>query len=61
MLYNAIPAPKLPRYPDNSDREGLLETPARAAKATQYLCHGYGQTVEEIVNGALPPLINTRW
>ncbi|HHX4417210.1 TPA: GTP cyclohydrolase I FolE, partial [Pseudomonas aeruginosa] len=23
------------------------------AKAMQYLCHGYGQTLEEIVNGAL--------
>ncbi|MDU5678729.1 MAG: GTP cyclohydrolase I FolE, partial [Pseudomonas aeruginosa] len=28
-------------------------TPKRAAKAMQYLCHGYGQTLEEIVNGAL--------
>ena len=38
---------------ENPDREGLLDTPARAAKAMQYLCHGYDQSIEEIVNGAL--------
>jgi GTP cyclohydrolase I len=38
---------------ENPDREGLLETPVRAAKAMQYLCHGYEQSMEEIVNGAL--------
>ncbi|HWT70182.1 MAG TPA: GTP cyclohydrolase I FolE [Pseudomonas sp.] len=38
---------------ENPDREGLLDTPKRAAKAMQYLCHGYDQSVEEIVNGAL--------
>ncbi|KPW66292.1 GTP cyclohydrolase 1, partial [Pseudomonas cannabina] len=38
---------------ENPDREGLLDTPKRAAKAMQYLCHGYAQSVEEIVNGAL--------
>jgi len=34
-------------------REGLLDTPKRAAKAMQYLCHGYQQSLEQIVNGAL--------
>lgn len=38
---------------ENPDREGLQDTPVRAAKAMQYLCHGYEQSVEEIVNGAL--------
>ena len=38
---------------ENPDREGLRDTPVRAAKAMQYLCHGYEQSVEEIVNGAL--------
>ena len=38
---------------ENPEREGLRDTPLRAAKAMQYLCHGYEQSVEEIVNGAL--------
>lgn len=38
---------------ENPEREGLLDTPKRAAKAMQYLCHGYQQSLEEIVNGAL--------
>ncbi|TGC21195.1 GTP cyclohydrolase I FolE [Pseudomonas citronellolis] len=38
---------------ENPDREGLLDTPKRAAKAMRYLCHGYELSLEEIVNGAL--------
>ncbi|RJG10375.1 GTP cyclohydrolase I FolE [Pseudomonas cavernicola] len=38
---------------ENPEREGLLDTPQRAAKAMQYLCRGYAQSLEEIVNGAL--------
>ncbi|MBP3859846.1 MAG: GTP cyclohydrolase I FolE, partial [Pseudomonas sp.] len=38
---------------EDPEREGLLDTPKRAAKAMQYLCHGYEQSVEKIVNGAL--------
>lgn len=34
-------------------RDGLVDTPKRAAKAMQFLTHGYQQTVEDIVNGAL--------
>jgi len=38
---------------ENPEREGLRDTPKRAAKAMQFLCHGYQQTLDEIVNGAL--------
>ena len=38
---------------ENPEREGLQDTPMRAAKAMQHLCHGYEQSVDEIVNGAL--------
>ncbi|MBX9914244.1 MAG: GTP cyclohydrolase I FolE [Pseudomonadaceae bacterium] len=38
---------------ENPDREGLLDTPKRAAKAMQYLCNGYSKSLEEVVNGAL--------
>ncbi len=38
---------------ENPEREGLRDTPQRAAKAMQYLCGGYNRSLEEIVNGAL--------
>lgn len=38
---------------ENPEREGLKGTPQRAAKAMQFLCRGYQQSLEEIVNGAL--------
>lgn len=38
---------------ENPEREGLVRTPHRVAKAWQFLTKGYYQTVEEIVNGAL--------
>ena len=40
---------------EDLERPGLKDTPQRAAKAMQYLTHGYHQTVEEIVNDALFP------
>jgi GTP cyclohydrolase I len=38
---------------ENPEREGLLDTPKRAAKAMQYLCDGYTMSLEEVINGAL--------
>lgn len=38
---------------ENPEREGLVRTPLRAAKAMQFLTQGYEQDVNEIVNGAI--------
>jgi len=34
-------------------REGLIDTPARAARAMQFLTQGYHQTLEEVLNNAV--------
>ncbi len=34
-------------------RDGLVDTPSRAAKAMSYLTQGYNQTLEEVLNGAV--------
>lgn len=38
---------------ENSDREGLLKTPVRVAKAMQFLTKGYGQNPVEIIKSAI--------
>ena len=38
---------------ENPDREGLRDTPKRAAKALEFLTQGYKMSAKEIVNGAL--------
>ncbi|MDK1024914.1 MAG: GTP cyclohydrolase I FolE [Gammaproteobacteria bacterium] len=38
---------------EDPSRDGLSDTPLRAAKAMEFLTQGYKQTLEEVVNGAL--------
>jgi len=38
---------------EDPDREGLLKTPERVAKAMQYLTKGYGEDATEIIKSAL--------
>ena len=38
---------------EDPEREGLIDTPIRAAKAFQYLIHGYGLKPHEILQSAL--------
>ena len=43
---------------DDINRPGVVDTPARAAKAMKFLTRGTDQTLDEVVNGALFPAEN---
>ncbi len=43
----------LTRIGEDTARDGLVNTPARMEKSMQFLTHGYHQTVEEAIHGAL--------
>ena len=38
---------------EDPQREGLVDTPARAARAMQFLTRGYNEDLQTIVNGAV--------
>ena len=38
---------------EDPDRQGLLRTPIRAARALEFPTQGYRQNLDEIVNGAI--------
>uniref|UniRef100_A0A673M9D2 GTP cyclohydrolase 1 n=1 Tax=Sinocyclocheilus rhinocerous TaxID=307959 RepID=A0A673M9D2_9TELE len=38
---------------ENTDRQGLLKTPLRAAKAMQFLTKGYHETIYDVLNDAI--------
>ncbi|HXK56033.1 MAG TPA: GTP cyclohydrolase I FolE [Gammaproteobacteria bacterium] len=38
---------------EDPNRDGLLDTPQRAAKALQYITRGYSLSIEEVVNNAI--------
>lgn len=38
---------------EDPSREGLVDTPSRAAKAFDYLTHGYHENLDDIVNDAI--------
>ncbi|MFA5958914.1 MAG: GTP cyclohydrolase I FolE [Tatlockia sp.] len=48
-LYKQI----LEQIGEDTTREGLRETPERAANALQYLTKGYKENLDDIINGAL--------
>ena len=38
---------------ENPEREGLIKTPTRVAKAWEFFSRGYNQNIDDIINGAI--------
>ena len=38
---------------EDPNREGLVKTPARAAKAFEFITQGYKKNIDDVVNGAI--------
>ncbi len=38
---------------ENPERDGLIDTPNRAAKALAFLTHGYQLNIDDVINGAM--------
>jgi GTP cyclohydrolase I len=38
---------------EDADREGLMRTPHRVAKALEFLTKGYGEDIDDVLNGAV--------
>ena len=51
--YEALVRQQLALLGENPDREGLLKTPERVARAMRWLTRGYEQQVEEVVGEAV--------
>ncbi len=51
--YEELVREMLTRVGEDPDREGLLRTPGRVAKAMEFLTKGYNETPSEVLNDAL--------
>jgi len=46
---------------EDVNRDGLLDTPKRAAKAIEFLTQGYQQNIDDVVNGAYLSQTLMKW
>ncbi|MEE9368890.1 MAG: GTP cyclohydrolase I FolE [Pontiella sp.] len=53
MLMKQLYKDILSKTGENPEREGLLDTPERAAKAMEFLTKGYRENLEDVINDAV--------